>query len=148
MNWSFGKRVAVATFIAGTLDISLAIIQALRHGRAIDGMLRGVASGPFGDTKQWGMPGTAAGLAVHYALMAIMALVYVAAADRLPMLKRQPLLWGPLYGLATFVVLDLGVISLRYGSPVVTATTEGLIGQLFAHVVLVGVTFGLIARKG
>jgi hypothetical protein len=148
MNWSFGKRVAVATAIAGTLDISLAIIQTLRHGRAIDGMLRGVAGGPFPGAKEWGAGGAALGLGVHYALMAIMAVFYVAAADRMPMLKRMPLLWGPLYGLATFVVLDLGVISWRYGSPVVTATTEGLITQLFAHIVLVGVTFGLVARKG
>jgi hypothetical protein len=148
MGWSIGKRIGVATAIAGTLDISLAIIQTLRHGRTIDGMLRGVASGPFPGAREWGAGGAALGLGVHYALMAIMAVVYVAAADRLPMLKRAPLLWGPLYGLATFVVLDLGVISWRYGSPVVTATTEGLITQLFAHIVLVGVTFGLVARKG
>jgi len=148
MKWSFGKRVAVATAIAGTLDITLAIVQTLRHGRAIDGMLRFVASGPFGDTKQWGMAGAALGLAVHYAIMAVMAVVFMVAFDRMRSLREFPVLWGMLYGLGTFIVLDQMIVPRRYGSFLVTSSTEGLITQLFAHIVLVGVTFGLIARKG
>lgn len=146
MTWSFAKRVAVATLIAGTLDISLAIVQTLTHGRMIPNMLRFVASGPFPDAKQWGTGGAVLGLGVHYALMAIMAVVYVAAADRIAMLKKQPLVWGPLYGLATFVVLDLIVCPWRFGA--FLSDTEGYAVQLFAHVVLVGVTFGLVAKKG
>ena len=147
-NWTTGRRILVATAIAGTLDISLAAIQTLRHGGKLDGMLRFVASGPFPAAKQWGAGGAALGLAVHYALIAIMAAIFIAAADRLAMVKRMPLVWGPFYGLATFVVLDLVVVPWRYGAPIVTASTEQFAVQLFAHVVLVGLTFGLVARKG
>ncbi len=145
-HWSTGRRILVGTAIAGTLDILAAICLTLYFGRKVLGMLRFVASGPFPGAMTWGDAGAALGLAVHYALMAIMVTVFVLAADRMPQLKRQPILWGVLYGLATYVVMNLVVTPLRFGSPLPPSTLS-IATQLFCHIVLVGIPIALVARK-
>lgn len=144
-NWSTAKRIAAATLVAGTLDILAAIGMTLAYGRPVDAMLRYVASGPFPDAKQWGGAGAALGLGVHFALMAIMAAVFVLAADRMPRLKAQPIYWGVVYGLATYVAMNLLVVPLRFGTFPVSAV--GIPSQLLFHILLVGVPIALIARR-
>ncbi|HSX54650.1 MAG TPA: hypothetical protein VLG14_05065 [Sphingomonas sp.] len=144
-NWSTTKRIAAATLVAGTLDILAAIGMTLAYGRKVDAMLRYVASGPFPDAKQWGTNGAALGLAVHFALMAIMAAIFVLAADRMPRLKAQPIYWGVVYGLITYVVMNLLIVPLRFGTFPVNPI--GIASQLLFHILLVGVPIALIARR-
>ncbi|MBX3595497.1 hypothetical protein [Sphingomonas sp.] len=144
MTNSTTRRVLTATAIAGTLDILAAIVLTLIYGRKIDAMLRYVASGPFPDAKHWGTAGAALGLAVHFALMAIMAALYIVAADRMARLKSQPLLWGVIYGALTWIAMNWVVVPLRFG------TTPSLVGaatQLFCHIVLVGIPIAYAARR-
>ena len=148
MVWSIDKRIGVATLVAGTLDILAAIGLTLFYGkRTVVEMLTGVASGPFLHAKDWGNAAAAAGLAVHFALMAVMATVFILASNQLPALKRQPILWGVLYGLATYVVMNLIVVPWRFGLPF-PPSTLAIVTQLFCHIVLVGIPIALIARKG
>lgn len=144
-NWSTGKRIAAATLVAGTLDILAAIGLTLAFGRKVDAMLRYVASGPFPDAKNWGAAGALMGLAVHFVLMAIMAAVFVLAANRMPQLKAKPILWGVIYGLVTYVVMNLVTVPLRFGTFPTSAI--GISTQLFCHIVLVGLPIALIARR-
>lgn len=143
---SVTQRIVLATAIAGTLDILAAITLTLAYGRAPAAMLRYVASGPFPAATGWGAAGSALGLAVHYALMAAMATVYVLAADRVPKLKASALLWGAVYGVATYVVMNLIVVPLRFdtGFP---PSAIGFATQMFCHVFLVGVPIALIAKR-
>lgn len=138
-------RIITATLVAGTLDILAAIGMTLAYGRKVDGMLRSVASGPFPAAKDWGATGAATGLAVHFVLMAIMAAVFVLAADRMPQLKAKPVFWGVAYGLITYVVMNLIVVPLRFGAFPTSAV--GIASQLLFHIVLVGVPIALIARR-
>jgi len=148
MGWSTGKRIGVATLVAGTLDILAAAGLTLYYGkRSVEQMLAGVGSGPYPPAANMGSTGAAIGLVTHYVLMAIMAAVFVFAADRIPALKRQPLLWGLLYGLATYVVMNLIVLHLRFDTPL-PPSTAAIVSQLFCHIVLVGVPVALVARKG
>lgn len=143
-NWSSAKRIAVATLVAGTLDILAATGMTLAFGRQVDAMLRYVASGPFPAAPQWGASGAALGLAVHFGLMAIMATIFVVAADRIPRLKAKPIYWGVAYGLVTYVAMNLIVVPLRFG------TTPGAISiasQLIFHILLVGIPIALVARR-
>jgi hypothetical protein len=141
------RPILLATLVAGTLDILAAIGLTLFYGRrTVAEMLRGVASGPFPGAAEWGTPGAALGLAVHFALMAIMVAVYVAAAARLPSLRARPLLWGTLYGLATYVAMNLIVVPLRFGGAF-PPSTRAIVTQLFCHIVLVGIPIALIAAR-
>jgi hypothetical protein len=139
------KPIAIATAISGTLDILFAMILTLAFGREIGNMLRFVASGPFPAATDLGTAGAILGLIVHFTLMAIMAAVFVAAARHKPSLTAQPIQWGVIYGLLTYVVMNLIVVPLRFGNwppkPLSIAT------QLFAHIVLVGIPIALIAAR-
>ena len=77
-----GRRVLLATAVAGTLDIGMAAIETALHGKPITRMLRGVASGPVPAAVDWGAGGALLGLTVHYAIMAVMALVFMIAHAR------------------------------------------------------------------
>jgi hypothetical protein len=140
-----GRTIALATLVAGTLDIAFATILTLLYGREPAAMLRTVASGPFPAATDMGTSGAILGLIVHFTLMAIMATVFVLAARRLPALIERPIQWGILYGLATYVVMNLVVVPLRFGNwppkPMSIAT------QLFAHIVLVGIPIALITAR-
>ena len=111
-----GRTIALATLVAGTLDILFAMILTLVFGREIPGMLRFVASGPFPAATDMGTSGAILGLAVHFALMAIMAAAFVLVARQKPGLTEQPIKWGVIYGLVTYVVMNLVVVPLRFGA--------------------------------
>ena len=53
--------------------------------------------------------------------------------------------WGVIYGIITYVVMNLIVVPLRFGNwppkPLSIAT------QLFAHIVLVGIPIALITAR-
>ena len=140
------RPILVATLVCGTLDILLATFLALAHGREPAAMLRYVASGPFPPATQWGAAGSLLGLAVHFALMAIMVAVFVLAVRHRPALLDRPALSGVAYGLITYVAMNLILVPIRFPvafppKPLAVAT------QLFAHIVLVGLPTAFIARR-
>ncbi len=140
------KPIAIATAVSGTLDILFAMILTVLFGREIGNMLRYVGSGPFPQATEMGAGGAMLGLAVHFALMAIMAAGYVLAARRIPALVERPIQWGVLYGLATYVVMNWLVVPMRFGTPLPPSPLS-MATQLFAHIVLVGIPIALIAAR-
>ncbi|MEP9357783.1 hypothetical protein [Sphingomonas sp. KR3-1] len=141
------RRIALATLIAGTLDIAAAALMAMRAGRTPDKMLRGVASGPFPDAVHWGAGGAVLGLAVHFAIMAAMAAVFVLAADRLPQLKARWLTAGIGYGLATWAVMNLVILPLRWPALFPHLDLQSVATALFCHIVLVGIPIAWVAAR-
>jgi len=140
------KPIALATLISGTLDILFAMILTLWFGRQIPGMLRFVASGPFPAATDMGASGAVLGLAVHFALMGIMAAVFMIAVSQRPSLVANPWAAALVYGLITYVVMNWLVVPLRFAAPLPPKPLS-IATQLFAHIVLVGVPFALIAKK-
>ena len=146
MPASLTRPILLATLVAGTLDILAAAILSLVFGRGPVAMLRFVASGPFPTAAEWGAAGAALGLAVHFGIMAVMVAIYVAAAERIAALREKPLVCGTIYGLATYVVMNLVVVPLRFEGAF-PPSLRGTITQLFCHIVLVGIPTALIAAR-
>ncbi|MET0307970.1 MAG: hypothetical protein ABW023_04620 [Sphingomonas sp.] len=140
-------RIGAATLIAGTLDILAAAGLALIGGRMPDRMLRSVASGPFPEASHWGWSGALLGLAVHFAIMAVMATCFVLAADRIHALKRHPLVFGSLYGVATWAAMNLVVLPLRWPALFPDPAPAAIGTQLACHILLVGIPIALIAAR-
>lgn len=140
------KPIAIATAISGTLDILLAMILTVLFGREIGNMLRYVASGPIPQATEMGPGGAVLGLIVHYGLMAIMAAVLMAFARHRPQYLDRPILLGIVYGLITYVVMNLIVVPLRFDAPLPPKPLS-IATQLFAHICLVGIPMALIAAK-
>lgn len=146
MRPSIWKPIAVGALVCGTLDILLAVILTLWRGKEPAAMLRFVASGPFPGAVEMGTNGALLGLATHFALMAIMVAVLVLVVRARPRLLDKPYRTALVYGLITYVVMNLVVVPLRFGTPLPPSMLS-IVTQLFAHIVLVGIPATLIARR-
>ena len=140
------KSTAIATAVSGTLDILFAMVLTLAFGRQIPDMLRYIASGPVPAATDMGTAGAILGLIVHFALMAIMAAVYMAVARHRRHFLAKPGQGGILYGLATYFVMNRMVVPLRFDAPLPPKALS-IATQLFAHIVLVGIPIALIAAR-
>jgi hypothetical protein len=140
------KPIAIATAVSGTLDIAFAMILTVFFGREIGYMLRYVASGPFPSALDMGTGGAILGLLVHFILMAIMATVLMLFVRRRPRLLDKPVIVGMVYGLITYVVMNLIIVPLRFGAPLPPSALS-IATQLFAHIVLVGIPIALLAAR-
>ena len=140
------KPIAIATLVAGTLDIISAFVFAGMSGATPSGVLRYVASGPFGDAvREGGNHWAAAGLAVHFAIMACMAAAYFLIAPRFPALIRNPILAGLLYGLILWGIMYWVVKPLRWPEAPLPSSFWGIGNALFSHCILVGIPIAWIA---
>lgn len=140
------RTIALATLVAGALDIIFAMTLTTLYGRDIGNMLRYVGSGPFPAVAEMGAAGAAIGLLTHFGLMAIMAAAFVLAVRQKPALIQKPMLAALAYGLITYVAMNLIVVPLRFDTPL-PPKPMSITTQLFAHIVLVGIPMALIASR-
>jgi hypothetical protein len=141
-----GRAVGIATLVSGSLDILFAMILSVLYGREIGNMLRFVASGPFPAAIDMATGGAVLGLLVHFTLMAIMAAAFMAIVRHRPQLIDTPIRTGVAYGVITYFVMNWIVVPLRFDAPLPPKPIS-IATQLFAHIVLVGIPFALIAAR-
>lgn len=168
--------ILLAGAIAGALDITYAITAygPLSYNVPAERILQSVAAGLIGReaSQAGGMATAGLGLATHFVLAAIMAAVFVLAAQRFRLLTKNALLWGVLYGLILYVAMNYVVVPLsaaganeHFASSLGEASARLqdsfsqirptndpnhpwiLAGTLFAHTVLVGIPIALIAKR-
>ena len=143
------KIIAVATLVAGTLDIASAIVTTALRGKSVTAMLQFVASGPFGEwPRTSGALGALVGLGVHFAIMAVMVAAFVAAARLLPRLYEWRLLYGVAYGVLLYLIMYWLVIPLRWPPrPDAVVTPMSVLMPLAIHILLVGIPIALFAAS-
>jgi hypothetical protein len=134
--------------VGGLLDILYAItLWGFILGGSPVGILQSIASGILGKAAYDGGAGTAAlGLALHFLIAFCMALAYVLAARRLPVLTTRWRLMGFLYGFALFAVMNFIVVPLSAigWRPM---TPMGAFRALLPHIVFVGPVIAYFAAK-
>src|SRR5215470_9906866 len=90
----FLKAIALSCLIAGTLDISDALIFYGLRGVSPVRILQGIAVGLIGrGAVSLGARSAMLGLLLHYFIATIWATLYIFTSRRLP-LSRHPFLWG------------------------------------------------------
>jgi uncharacterized membrane protein (DUF485 family) len=164
--------ILVGGLLAGALDISYAFIVygPLSYHLSPVEVLRSVASGWVGnDVANAGGTVTALlGLGTHLMIATVMAAVFVLGARRLTAVKRNPVMWGLIYGLGLYVVMtyvvlplsaahrsqhfatDLQEVVARLQVSVGSIRPKNrrlLIGTLFTHMVLVGLPISLVNKR-
>ena len=130
----------------GTLDLLDAIVFFGLRGVPPIKVLQSIASGLLGRAAyHGGVPTAALGTLLHFGIALAIVATYQALSRRLPLLTRQAVLCGMLYGLAVYVVMNFVVVPL---SPAVIGppTTPVLINGLLIHMFGVGLPSGLFAR--
>jgi hypothetical protein len=141
------RPIVIATLVAGTLDILSAFFFAGLAGITPTGVLAYVASGPFGEGVATSPAWAAAGLLVHFTIMACMAAFYMQASARIPALLRHPLVAGLAYGLLLWIVMYWIVKPLRWPEAPLPSTLYSVSNQLFSHCILVGLPIALTASR-
>ena len=140
---------AIGGGIGGLLDALYAtLVWGVWLGSNPAGVWQGVAAGLLGkEAASAGGNATALlGLALHFFIAFLMALAYVLASKRLPVLTARPWLMGAFYGVVLFVVMNFVVVPL---TPIGwrTPTPMGAFRALVPHVVFVGPAIALAAAR-
>jgi hypothetical protein len=108
------KRVVFAWLLAGTLDISAAVVYyRLAFGVRVATLLQGIASGVLGDKAFMGGVETAVlGLALHYLIALIWTVVFLLAFRTSTGFRPNLFLVGMVYGVLVWIVMNTIVLPL------------------------------------
>jgi hypothetical protein len=134
--------------VVGVLDITYAIVFSyFRSGTSPQRLLQSVASGALGrDAFTGGWPTAAAGLGFHFFIAFTITAIFFFAASRLPVLVRNPLLSGPLYGIGVYIVMNWVVIPLSKIGPRPFPPMPVFVSGMLVHMFVIGLPIALGAR--
>jgi hypothetical protein len=108
---SIAKPIALSVLIAGTLDISDALIFFGLRGAPPIALLQAIASGLLGPSaRRGGLTTAALGLAIHYTITLAWATLFVLAARRFTALSRHAVFTGLAYGLLIYAIMNFVVL--------------------------------------
>ncbi len=140
--------VLAGGLIAGTLDMLYACaFWAVKAHLPAQRIFQDVAAGLLGPAAfQGGWPSAALGLVLHFLIALATAVVYYRVALRWPLLWRQPLLAGAIYGLLVYGAMNYIVLPLSAAGP---GSKDALwIGlSILAHMFLIGMPCAVLARR-
>jgi hypothetical protein len=110
---STGRALVVGTLAVGVLDLLDAFIFFGLRGAGPIGILQSIASGVLGRAAyQGGMRTAALGLVLHFVIAFGVVATYLVATRLMPALNRRPWLFGLVYGLVVYAVMNLAVVPL------------------------------------
>jgi hypothetical protein len=106
-----------------------------------------IASGAIGDAAFAGGTATALlGWFFHLIFSFVIAGVFILGAKRIPLLRRYIIPGSLLYGFGVFIVMNMIVTPLSAAPPVPAPTLPWLIEAILEHLLLVGLSLGLLVR--
>jgi hypothetical protein len=131
----------------GVLDILDAFIFFGYRGATPIRILQSIAAGLLGRASfQGGMATAALGLVLHFVIAFGIVATYFAVARAVPLLTRRPFLFGPLYGLVAYAVMNFVVIPLSAAASGGQPPRAVLVNGLLIHAFGVGLPAALSAR--
>src|SRR4051812_3136088 len=140
------ETIVYGGLIVGVLDFLDAVTFFGLRGISPIRIFQHVASGLLGRASFDGGDKTfLLGLMLHFVVAFGIATVFYFASLKLPMLIRQPVLWGMVYGVVANFVMQYVVIPLsaaskgRFSLPV-------FLNSVIGHALLVGLPVALVAR--
>jgi hypothetical protein len=141
------KVIAGASLLVGILDISDAFIFYGLRGVAPTRILQGIASGVLGrDAFVMGNRSALLGLFFHFFIAFSATTVFLFVSRKLPLASR-PFLYGSLFGIALYLVMNYIVLPLSKIGPRPTPPLVPLINGVAALIVCIGIPLAFIARR-
>jgi hypothetical protein len=147
-TWTLPKALAVGTLAVGALDLLDAFVFfGARYGVAPIRILHSIASGLLGRAAYAGGVRTGVlGLFLHFLIAFLIVGTYLLASHRLPVLASRPWLFGPLYGVVAYLVMNFVVVPLSAagsGSMALPIVVNGLMIHMFG----VGLPAAFVANR-
>lgn len=144
---SVSRAILYATLVVGVLDATDGVVFLGLQGKNPIQVLQYIASSLLGSRSfSAGLAGAGLGLVLHFAVSLAVATIYILAARRVAVLSTQWVLFGPLYGAAVWVVMNLVVLPLTavvHGPITTAAVVNGVIG----HALFVGLPSAFFAKQ-
>ena len=126
------------------MDISAAFITWYPKGIRPARVLRGVAAGLLGTKSLTGGWHTALlGLAIHFFVAFSAATVFYLASRKFTFMVRQPLVYGPIYGILVYTFMYWVVMPLS-ARPLGKFSWTNTIVAIITHIVCVGTPIALV----
>jgi hypothetical protein len=141
------KAIVAGGLACGVMDITAALVVYGSMGAKPLRLLQGIAAGAMGPAAMNGGLGTAAlGLFFHFAVAFGAATVFYAASRFLPLLTKQAVLCGFLYGIIVYFFMQLVVVPLSAARKYPFSVKMTVIG-LVIHMFCVGLPIALCVRR-
>ncbi|MBS1542890.1 MAG: hypothetical protein JST14_04610 [Bacteroidetes bacterium] len=122
------RYIFITALIAGTMDITAAIIQTLIGGGNIMRLMQYIASGMFGKQAfEGGMTMAALGLLFHYIIAMGWTWLYAFIYPKNKLLQYNWMLSAVIYGLAVWFLMNRVVLQLSNVTPFPFNITRALI---------------------
>jgi peptide-methionine (S)-S-oxide reductase len=139
------QTIIRAGLLAGVMDITAAIFISIMRGRTAVRLLQSVATGLLGmDAYEGGLSTALLGGFLHFTIAMIWATLFYGASRKLPILRKQPILSGVVYGTAVYFFMNHVVLPL---SAFPHKMTFQLLTGLSVHIVCIGLPIALIVSR-
>jgi hypothetical protein len=143
----YAHPIVYGTLVVGTLDLLDAFIFfGLRSGVAPGRILQSIAAGVYGrGAARMGIHSMGAGFLLHYFIAFLIVSIFYGLSRAIPLMRRQWLLSGIVYGIAAYFVMNYAVIPL-------SATSRGpfvlpvFVNGILIHAFGVGLPSAWFAR--
>ncbi len=143
---TLARTALYAGLLAGALDITAAILTNPQVPARV--VLQSVASGWLGPAAyKGGWPTAWLGLASHFAIMLVIAVIFVAAAAAFPALRRLWIPVGVLFGVAVWLAMAFVVVPMSASPLTPPADLIAALKPIAVHVVAVGLPIAWVARR-
>ena len=143
---ALARTALYAGLLAGALDIIAAIVTNLQVPARV--VLQSVASGLLGPAAyRGGWPTAWLGLASHFAIMLVIAVIFVAAAAAIPALRRFWIPVGVVFGVAVWLAMAFVVVPMSASSLTPPADLMTALKPIIVHIVAVGLPIAWVARR-
>jgi hypothetical protein len=147
---STGRAIVCGTLLVGILDgLDAIVFFHFWAGVAPGRIFQGIAAGLLGRTAavQGGTATVVLGVVLHFVVAFGIVTVFVAASRRLRVLAARPVVFGIVYGLAAYAVMNFVVMPLSaIGPRTAPLPVPVLVNGLLIHVFGVGLPAALVAR--
>ena len=143
------RAIGWGGLLAGTLDITVAVVEAGLEGRSPVSLLQGIAGGLLGMSSfQGGVATAALGVFFHFLIATTASAVFYLASRKLNFLVQHAIPSGLLYGVVVYIFMYYLVLPISaYHTKIELPPMAVLIRDVAIHMFLVGLPISLMVRK-
>ncbi len=150
MTLSPRRAIVYGGLTVAVLDgLDAIVFFGLRSGVGPVRIFKGIAGGLLGREAALagGWPTALLGVAMHFTIATTIVAVFVLLSRRFPLLAQRPFVWGPIYGIGAYLVMNFVVLPLSalHGTGLPSALPV-LLNGLLIHIIGVGTPSALFAR--
>ncbi|HKW35250.1 MAG TPA: hypothetical protein VJN92_19720 [Candidatus Acidoferrum sp.] len=143
------RAIGWAGLLAGSLDITAALVEAGLEGKGPVYLFQAIAGGLLGMASfQGGLATAALGAFFHFLIATTAAAVFYVASRKLKFLVQHAIPSGLLYGVAVYIFMNYIVLPMSaYHNKIALPPVTELIRDVAILMFLVGLPISLMVRK-